>query len=193
MDIWKIYKLYKQRSVRNPNDQISQKITEICRPLFDGRKDKQNLISTIRDIQKLEEMLPTRLKRYGNSMEASVNLGAYTLTRPYQIDHLYKEENKSGTIYVLSSPARPGQIKLGATTMNIFDRCAKYESKYGYKVKPEKFMTVLKPFELENLVKQQAKENRVAGNAWGDSIEWYELPPMKLWNLVIEANAQRQV
>ena len=157
-----------------------------------GKKTKKNVISKIKDIQKIEEMQPSRLKRYGNSMEAAVNRGDYTLTRPHQINHLYQEGNKSGTIYILSSPTRPGQIKLGATTMNISDRCARYESKYGYKVNIEKFMTVLKPFELEKLVKLQAKSHRVTANACGDSIEWYQFLPMELWDLVMEINAQRQ-
>jgi hypothetical protein len=193
MDIWKIYKLYRQRSVRKPDDQIRQEITKLCHSLFDGKKDKQKIISTIRDIQKLEETLPSGLNRYGDSMEAAVHLGAYTLERPHQINHPYKKKNESGLIYILSSPDRPSQIKLGATTMDIYDRCANYKSKYGYEVKPEKFMTVLKPFGLERTVSSQVKEYRVAGNVSGDSIEWYKLLPMELWNLILEANLQRQV
>lgn len=190
MDFYKTYKLFKQRSSRYPNDQLVSRITIVCRALFETskcqkrQKSPKALIKVIDRIIKLEIALPWQLKRYGKAMKTAVLADSYTLNRPYEIAHFYKErEDDWSTIYVLSSPTKPGQVKLGATT-NILKRIASYKSRYRYPIKLEKSEWVKNPMRLEKIVSDLAAKHRVSRMTHGDSIEWYGMSAAKMWSLV---------
>jgi hypothetical protein len=119
-------------------------------------------------------------------MKAAVETGKYTIDRPYAIRHRFDENNREGLIYVMSSNSRPGQVKLGATTLSMHKRLKCYEAKYQYSVQAEKWKTVLKPFVLENNIAEKISKHRVSSNTNGDSNEWYHLSSEQLWKVVTE-------
>ena len=193
MELWNVYKMIKQRSTRNPDDCAMAEMTSICGLMFRSRQNARSLIVAIDRIINLEVRLAPHLKRYGQTMKAAVRSGNYSLEVPYVVAHLIKEAPKNyGDIYVLSAIGKPGQVKIGATTMSLSKRCYMYETKDGYPVQIEKSMRVATPFKLEKAVQKLAILSRVRGNANGDSIEWYAMSPSKMWKLVMVAyEAQR--
>jgi hypothetical protein len=189
MDLYKTYKLLKQRAKRRPHDLTSQEISKIARSMFYLDGDVEKILTKIQAIGVLEKNLQSSLKCYGKEMQDAVISGEYTIDRPYAIRHRFDKNNHTGLIYIMSSTSRPGQVKLGATTQSINKRLRCYETRYQYSVKAEKWKTVLEPFVLENDISKKINEYRVAGNTIGDSNEWYHLSPEQLWNVVIETTA----
>ena len=135
MDFYQKYKLMVQRGKRNPQCKVSEKIAAVARGMFSAGLTRNDVLATVMEIQSLEVFLPKNLKRYGKELEVAVLSGRYTAKRPYQIRHKFEKQHLSGVIYLLSSPQRRGQLKLGATTLQIEKRIALFESKYGYQVK----------------------------------------------------------
>jgi hypothetical protein len=189
MDLYKAYKIMKQRAKRRPHDHISQELSKIARSIFYFDGDVEKILTKIQAIREVEKKLQYGLKCYGKEMEDAVLSGKYTIERPYAIRHRFDRNNRKGLIYVMSSKSRPGQVKLGATTLSIYKRLKCYENKYQYSVKAEKWKTVVDPFVLENDIAKKINKYRVAGNTTGDSNEWYHLSPEQLWNVVIESTA----
>ena len=186
MDLYKAYKIMKQRANRRPYDLISQELSKIARSIFYLDGDVEKILTKIQAIREVEKKLRYGLKCYGKEMQDAVLSGEYTIDRPYSIRHRFDRNNRKGLIYVMSSNSRPGQVKLGETTLSIYKRLKCYENKYQYSVKAEKWKTVVEPFVLENDIAKKINEYRVAGNTTGDSNEWYHLSPEQLWNVVIE-------
>ena len=189
MDLYKAYKIMKQRAKRRPHDLISQELSKIARSIFYLDGDVEKILTKTQAIREVEKNLQYGLKCYGKEMQDAVLSGEYTIDRPYAIRHRFDRNNHKGLIYVMSSKSRPGQVKLGATTLSIYKRLKCYENKYQYSVKAEKWKTVLEPFVLENDIAKKINKYRVAGNTTGDSNEWYHLSPEQLWNVVIETTA----
>jgi len=184
MELWNVYKMIKQRSTRNPDDCAMAEMTSICGLMFRSRQNARSLIVAINRIINLEVRLAPQLKRYGQTMKAAVRSGNYSLEVPYVVAHLIKEAPKNyGDIYVLSAIGKPGQVKIGATTMSLSKRCYMYETKDGYPVQIEKSMRVATPFKLEKAVQKLAILSRVRGNANGDSIEPALFTEIGLWRL----------
>ena len=191
MDLYKTYKLMKQRAKRRPHDIVSQELCKTARTIFYVDGKKQEILQTISKIKSLEERLSLGLKRYGMEMQCAVNSGRYSLDRPYPVRHRFKEGNKKGLIYVMTSPSRLGQSKLGATSQSMQQRLASYQSKYQYSVRAENWAEVAKPFGFEDEIARKIKAHRVTGNTSGDSIEWYHLSPEKLWDIVLETLTEK--
>jgi len=186
MDLYKAYKIMKQRAKRRPHDLISRELSKIARSIFYLDGDVEKILTKTQAIREVEKNLQYGLKCYGKEMQDAVLSGEYTIDRPYAIRHRFDRNYRKGLIYVMSANSRPGQVKLGATTLSIYKRLKRYENKYQYSVKAEKWKTVLEPFVLENDIAKKINEYRVAGNTTGDSNEWYHLSPEQLWNVVIE-------
>jgi len=184
MDFYQKYKLMAQRSKRNPQCKVSEKIAAVARGMFSAGVSRNDILATVMEIQSLEVFLPKNLTRYGKELELAVLSGNFTAKRPYQIRHKYEKQHLSGVIYLLSSPQKRGRLKLGATTLPIEKRIALFESKYGYQVKLVAAKTVKNVFLLENMVSKSLDVYRVAGRTEGDSNEWYAVSYAKMWKQI---------
>ena len=191
MDLYKTYKALKQRANRHPQDWLSQEISNTARSIFYVDGKKKDVLNRISKIKSLKKKLPSKYKRYGAEMLCAVNKGEYSTDRPYAIRHRFDQSHKTGLIYVMTSPMRSGQSKLGATTLSIKKRMSCYQTKYQYPVHAENWKQIEKPFEIEDLVSKVVRDHRVSGNASGDSIEWYHLSSEELWNLVLQTLSKR--
>ena len=191
MDLYKTYKLMKQRAKRRYDDIVSQELCKTAQSIFYVGGNEEDILAKIQTIISLETELPFGLKCYGQEMQSAVVSGEYSINRPYAIRHRFDESNYEGLIYVMTSTSRSGQAKLGATTQSMDQRLKSYQSKYQYVVQAEKWKNVAKPFVLENKVAQKLSKYRVTGNTTGDSIEWYHLSSERLWEEVVETLSQR--
>jgi len=184
MDFYQKYKLMVQRSKRNPQCAVSEKIAAVARGMFSAGITQNDLLVIVMEIQSLEVSLPKNLKRYGKELELAVLSGIYTAKRPYQIRHQFEKQHLSGVIYLLSSSQKRGRLKLGATTLPIEKRIALFESKYGYQVKLVAAKTVKNVFLLENMVSKSLDVYRVARRTERDSNEWYAVSYSKIWQQI---------
>ena len=184
MDFYQKYKLMVQRSKRNPQCAVSEKIAAVARGMFSAGITQNDLLVIVMEIQSLEVFLPKNLKRYGKELELAVLSGSYTAKRPYQIRHQFEKQHLSGVIYILSSSQKRGRLKLGATTLPIEKRIALFESKYGYQVKLVAAKTVKNVFLLENMVSKSLDVYRVARRTERDSNEWYAVSYSKIWQQI---------
>ena len=191
MDLYKTYKLMKQRAQRRHDDIVSQELCKTAQSIFYVGGNEEDILAKIQKIISLEKELQFGLKCYGQEMQSAVVSGEYSINRPYAIRHRFDESNHEGLIYVMTSTSRSGQAKLGATTQSMDQRLKSYQSKYQYVVQAEKWKNVAKPFVLENKVAQKLSKYRVTGNTTGDSIEWYHLSSERLWEEVVETLSQR--
>ena len=184
MDFYQKYKLMVQRSKRNPECKVSEKIAAVARGMFSAGVSRNDILVIVMEIQSLEVFLPNKLKRYGKELELAVLSGSYTAKRPYQIRHQFEKQHLSGVIYILSSSQKRGRLKLGATTLPIEKRIALFESKYGYQVKLVAAKTVKNVFLLENMVSKSLDVYRVARRTERDSNEWYAVSYSKIWQQI---------
>ena len=190
MDLYKAYKVLKSRAKSHPEDFLCQEIFETARSIFYADGKKRTILRTVSKLRSLEKKLPFKYKRYGTEMYCAVSMGEYSIDRPYAIRHRFDQSHKTGLIYVMTSPTRSGQSKLGATTLSIKKRMSCYQTKYQYPVHAENWKQVEKPFEIEDLVSKVVREHRVSGQTSGDSIEWYHLSPEELWTTVLKTLSQ---
>ena len=95
-----------------------------------------------------------------------------------------------GKVYVARSKTRPGELKLGYTTMNLVKRAQLFRSKYGYAdFRIIAHVSTKNPALLENLVQAELRSVRVCGNVKGDSNEWYRLGVVR-FKLLVEQVAR---
>ena len=184
MDLYQIYKLFKQRAKRTPDCKVSEKIACLAKGMFSSNLSKKSLLKVIIDIQALEIFLPQHLKRYGYKMELAVQSGTYSAERPYQIRHKYYQKDLTGVIYLLSSANKKGQLKLGATTLEIDKRISLFQSRYGYPVRLVAAKLVRNVFMVEEMVAKELDLYRVSRQTSGDSNEWYAISYSKIWKQI---------
>ena len=134
MDLYKTYKLMKQRAKRQPENQLASQLSDTAREIFYQNGNQKTIRQKIQTIISLEKSLPLHLKHYGQEMLDAFETGNYSTDRPYAIRHRFDETIKTGLIYTMTSPARTGETKLGATTLSVRERAKCYKSKYGYAV-----------------------------------------------------------
>ena len=65
MDLYKAYKIMKQRANRRPYDLISQELSNIARSIFYLDGDVEKILTKIKAIREVEKNLQYGLKCYG--------------------------------------------------------------------------------------------------------------------------------
>ena len=145
LDLYKMYKGFYQRSYRDKDDDdyavMTELIHDLVRNLYINQHKPEALekhrIEGIEIAQKLHQM---EKEKYGLGRFFSISLlkalknKDYEIVVPYRIIPLWLEDNDVGSLYVLTSNARPGQCKIGATYMDVDIRVSKYE---WYCIAPE--------------------------------------------------------
>lgn len=97
-----------------------------------------------------------------------------------------------GLVYFARDASRPGQLKVGATTMKLRARLQKMQTRYGYEnVRPLFCIKVFNPFEIEHHAQEKLRDCRVVGKAKGDSIEWYYTTAIAAARAVVDAVEER--
>jgi hypothetical protein len=150
---------------------------------FDEAKRKMVLDASIeiaRELRKMEREKDRLRTYYSPWLLTALERDEYTIDVPFPVKPRWDEPDY-GRLYIFTSKVRPGECKLGATSMDIKIRANKYKNKYGYSVEiyyasPE----IVNPFQYELAIGGKYRQLRCIGNTSGDSIEWYNLDPMIL-------------
>jgi hypothetical protein len=183
VNLFDIGKAFYQRSRRDPQSRIKEEAYKVSRELWEKHKTKKELLSIIARLKDLERKSPGVRVSQAEKAERAVKSGEYFVSVPHEISHRYNEQ--PGRVYIMTSESRPGECKLGATTMTMFQRCLAYHKKFGYRVTDVFAFETDTPFGLERLVADRISELRVAGNVSGDSNEWYRIEPNLLRSVII--------
>ena len=179
LDLWPIYKVISQR----------QRLCKgSAREFFaDRMKDAFSLMLTSPTLENANQFYGAELewlghplttrgaKNYGNSVVHAVRIGAVKVSRPAAIKTVgLGFDPVWGFVYLASSPIRPGEIKVGATTYDPKIRLSKFKHKFGEDVDLQRAWEVDFPARVERQAQDALREFRVSGNALGESIEWYK-------------------
>ena len=176
LDLYKIYRMYSQRSRRDTGIELFQEIKESMSKLIYDGLSKDQMIAVTEEIEVLETYLDHKLKRYASDIMGAITSDTYQINIPYTQLHKRREQgNKTvlGKIYLGCSDQKKGQVKIGATTLKISKREYFYQKRWGYSMSIDWFQSIPDPFSFESELKAIYKENRVAGLTSGDSNEWY--------------------
>ena len=73
MDLYKTYKLMKQRAKRQPGNQLASKLSDTAREIFYQNGNQKTIRQKIQTIISLEKGLPLHLKHYGQEMLGKSN------------------------------------------------------------------------------------------------------------------------
>lgn len=68
MDLYKTYKLMKQRAKRQPENQLASQLSDTAREIFYQNGNQKAIHQKIQTIIALEKGLPLHLKHYGQEM-----------------------------------------------------------------------------------------------------------------------------
>lgn len=186
INLFDIGKAFNQRAYRDPSNAAKTKALDLARELWHTKKTKAELLNIIAQLKEVERTFSGIRVYYADVVEKAVRSDNYSVVIPYEISHRYNEQ--PGRVYILTSPSRPGECKLGATTLRMFERCFAYTRKYGYRVDDWFSLETRLPFSAERAVATQISHLRVRGNVKGDSIEWYRIAPEELKRLILRAD-----
>lgn len=191
VNLYDISKSFYQRSNRNQSCLLKAEAYSVSRDLWNEKRSKRDLIKIISVLKKIERSIPGLSVFFADRAEKAVRNDNYFVRVPYAIAHRYND--RPGRVYILTSKSRPGECKLGATTLSMRDRCEKYESRYGYDVSTFFSIDCAKPFALEKRVADKISELRTVRNASGDSIEWYQIKPKDLEKIIVLTNSENSL
>lgn len=189
MYLYKIYKLIKQRSVRDhPYCELRSEMTQLARQIFEGKKSAEDILSIASELKSIETQIYGIRTYFSDKIKYAVKSGNYSLEFPDVISHVKYGDEKIGSIYILTSSEKKGQSKLGATTMDPNKRLSIFINRYGYDADFYYISEgVRAPFKLEKSIADEIRHLRVSGLEFGDSIEWYFINPKVLKTKIIKA------
>lgn len=112
---------------------------------------------------------------YSKRLKPALESGKWSLKLPHTVLHRWNSEEHGlyGDVYVLTSPERHGQFKVGATTIPLDKRVYIYQRRYFTKVSVYENFFCKDPFGIEKNFMDYSPFKRVAGNVYDDSNEWF--------------------
>ena len=181
INLYKIYKMMSQRVIRHPISPKRLKMKRLTKSLLTDGLNKSEMLVVVEEIRHLESSVSTFRKMYSSELKNAIENDSYCIEIPHEIAHAWNEaSNTRGWIYLLTSTTKPGQTKLGATTMVPHKRVVAYRSKYGYPVSLCWYKFVKMPFSVEGKVRASISNCRVSALTEGDSNEWYRIDPTSM-------------
>jgi len=128
-------------------------------------------------------------KSLADQFEDAIRSGNYVIERPYV--SIFTDEGgynpQSGLVYCAQSESKPGQLKIGVTTMKLKDRLQKMSTRYGIEeVRPLFTISVSSPAEIEMYAKAKLRDLLVTGCTKGDSVEWYYVSAIEFARAVVD-------
>lgn len=187
-DLYKIYRTISQRNKRNP-DPHYQAMSDLSKSIIFDKLEANEIISIAAEILDLEKLSGERVYQ-GEKIIRAVEKNDYEIKIPYVIQHRRRAD--SGNIYILTSDDLPGQIKIGATTMDVGSRTAIYQNRYHTIVNLYYTKFVNHVFQLEEKLHLKFQSKRVTQHNPGGSIEWFYIKPDDAEDLILELLSQQE-
>lgn len=181
-DLYKIYRALSQRARRDSNSAEKLAMKETMKFIVSREISQEAMLNAAKELIRLEHSIRPKVRNLlAPRVKAAIESGKYCIEVPYPILHRWKDSAlQEGYIYIASSPQKPNQLKLGATTMEPKKRANKYRCKYGYEIQIIWSKKVKAPFLQEKHIQDQIGSFRVSGLTHGDSNEWYRLSEKSL-------------
>ncbi len=110
--------------------------------------------------------------------EDAIRSTSFYVERPHFNRHHLGWNEGEGAIYCIGSPSKPSQVKIGATTMELYVRLRKMKTRYGYpSIKIYFAVETDHLSDFEDALHKAFSDNRVSGRVKEDSLEWFWTTP----------------
>lgn len=176
LDLYKIYRLVSQRARRDTQPlcgTLSARMKSVFRDLLENPsvEGAEAFISIETEWSKKRGGSPSL---YGPSVLSSIIQGTYDIKRPTNIKNFnVGDDPKEGFVYMAASNLRPGELKIGYTTLEPKQRVKKYQQKYGYKLDLLYSRQSSYPARVEKEIHELFAKKRVSAQTFSDSNEWF--------------------
>ena len=163
-----------------------------------------NAMKTVRDCPTIENAIEFSLienlylmnskkqniKCYGTDVCQAIKTGNYTNTMP-KLNKLGLGGNATnpemGKLYIAQCATRPGQLKIGYTTLTIKKRFALHRDRYGENLTEYFSVDCPYPAKTEQNMERILKQYRYAITKKNESNEWYKCTESKALEALITA------
>lgn len=176
INLYDIYRKVSKRA-RIPKSAGTQRLAEAMRLAADRIMDKPTLMmaNEFREAEKKWHLCPDvsiKGTLLADQFEAAIRSKYFVSERSWFDPRGRKQQD--GLVYCVNSASKPGQLKIGFTTMKLKTRLQKMATRHGIREpRPLFAIGVSCPSEIEALAKKNLRESLVAGRTKGDSVEWY--------------------
>jgi hypothetical protein len=194
IDLYKTHKKFYQRWYRDKDNVGLLEIKDLSHDLVkylylhrDGRNwrfVKSRALELAKCINQLEITTGFETLFSCEFIEA-IKTNSFTIELPYPVDRRWNPGYSIGQIYIMTAKTRPGICKLGATTLSIDDRLAKYRQRYKYEVQLYFCKYVSSPFIAEKEIADKILDLRLTGRDYLNTNEWYRIKPNDLKKIII--------
>jgi hypothetical protein len=175
VDIAKLYAKVKQRAERDRGTQCEE-LGAAAREIAKEILFKQTLATTRRFavaerkwLRSRERELDAIAPAFADALRSGDFVCNYRTISNFNTGY----DPDFGWIYLVVSPMRPGQVKIGCTTNEIRHRLLRIRRLYEPDAVLHWARWVRYPSRLEAFLHAELKCSRVAGNTTGDSTEWF--------------------
>jgi hypothetical protein len=196
-----LYDIYRKVSARARTQKSAEtrRMAEEMRKAADRIVDKPSLM-LVKDFRKAEYLwhLCPDVRISGallaDQFETAIRSKEFVSVRSYFDPRGSNGDRQFGMVYCAMSASKPGQFKLGFTTMKLETRLQKMTTRHGIeKVRPLFAINVEYPAGIEAQAKEKLRDYLVAGNTKCDSNEWYYSPAIQLARNVVVAIEEKGI
>lgn len=178
-DLWSITKLVKQRYSRIEDEHQKELAWLAYESMKIVREDPS--IENAQDFVDIEQdfLLHPKTRKnavsYSERVYEAIKSNNFNYNSKPKINYAGNDKNapSQGYLYIANSDTRPGQIKIGYTTLPLRKREQKYKIRYGYSINITKFAFVESPHKFEIELHRALRDLRVSGLEKQDSNEWF--------------------
>jgi hypothetical protein len=130
----------------------------------------------------------TSAKSMADQFEAAIKSNNFVIERwPGNRQGTIVDSPDFGQLYCAKDDSKPGQLKIGVTTMKLSVRLQKMQTRYGYEnIQPLFVIQVSKPYDIERYVQNRLRSVLVTGCTKGDSVEWYYSNAIEFARVVVD-------
>jgi hypothetical protein len=190
-----LYDIYRKVSARARAQKSAetQRMAGVMREAADRIVDNPSLLR-VKDFRKAEYMWyqcpDVRISGVllADHFETAIRSKEFVSVRSYFDPRGSNGDRQFGMVYCAMSASKPGQFKLGFTTLKLATRLQKIPKRHGIeKVRPLFAINLEYPAGIEAQAKKKLRHYLVAGNTKGDSNEWYYSPAIQLARNIVAA------
>jgi len=197
INLYDIFKQVKQRAC-TPKSAETERKAEAMIAAAERIVSETPSLELVAEFRKAEELwrasydVSASTKSMADRLEAAIRSRNYVV-KIWPGNKLATGYNPvSGLVYCVRDASKPGQLKIGVTTMKLRARLQKMETRYGYEnVQPLFVINVSKPAEIEHHAQERLRVCRVTGKTKGDSVEWYRATAIEFVRAVVDTVEER--
>ena len=191
LDIYKIYHAVRERARRHAGtfaELPAQKMKAAMKAVLEDPT-----VDSARRFSQLEQEWASTAfpkKLYGNQLISAVVSGNFEVKRPVAIRNFcLGDDPQEGWIYIATAVKRPGEVKVGYTTIGLEKRLQVFQSKHGFPLEIAYSAIVPYPARLEEAVHDALRGVRSWGGLGG--VEWFEIGALECQKILESLRIRR--